>query len=244
MFSAGAQGARPFQFERDTFAFAHELVWEYRCDAATGAMTTVRANPPPTYYHRCFVMVRSVRQFLYHARFDPAAPAPDADACRGIIRSIVSRSPRRVSAAADRVAVPGYAGLRAFSQAWEPLLKAGCGAAWESYCLRSHWRIVYPVSRRHQQQTAQRLEQSVGDGGTPIVHLFRFPQITINHGIMLFAAAAANGECRFQAYDPNIPAHPVELIYRPTERTFYFPRNHYWAGGRLQVMEIYRNWLY
>ena len=33
------QPARSFRFERDTFAFAHELVWKYHFDPATGAMT-------------------------------------------------------------------------------------------------------------------------------------------------------------------------------------------------------------
>jgi hypothetical protein len=244
MISPGAQRARRFQFERDTFAFAHELVWQYRFDVATRQMTTFRTNPPPTYYHRCFVMVRSVRQFFHHAHFDPALPAPDADTCRRLIRTIVSRNPRRASADPDRVVVPGYAGLRAFSQAWEPLLKTECGRAWESYFLRSHWRMVFPVWRGHQQRTAQRLERSVLAGGTTVVHLFRFPRITINHGILLFAAAAADGVLRFQAYDPNIPAQPVELIYRDADRAFRFPPNHYWAGGKLRVIEIYRNWLY
>ena len=85
---------------------------------------------------------------------------------------------------------------------------------------------------------------SLRAGGTPVVHLFRFPHVTINHGILLFAVTAANGELRFRAYDPNIPAHPVELIYRQADRTFEFPRNHYWVGGRLHVVEIYRNWIY
>jgi hypothetical protein len=244
MISAGAQGARPFLFERDTFAFAHELVWQYRYDATTGQMTTARADPPPTYYHRCFVMVRSVRQFFYHARFEARQPAPEPEMCRRLIRAIVSRNPRRVSAEPDRVVVPGYDGLRSFSHAWEPLLKAECGAAWESYFLRSHWRMVFPVWRRHQEQTAQRLEQSIREGDTPIVHLFRFPHVTINHGIMLFALDAADGAVTFQAYDPNIPAHPVELIYRQDERAFHFPRNHYWAGSKLQVVQIYRNLIY
>ena len=186
-------------------------------------MTTVRANPPPTYYHRCFVMVRSVRQFFYHARFEPARPAPEAETSRRLIRTIVSRNPRRASAVTDRVIVPGYEGLRSFSQAWEPLLKAECGGPWESYFLRSHWRMVFPVWRQHQQRTAQRLERSLRAGGTPVVHLFRFPHVTINHGIMLFAVNTIDGTLRFQAYDPNIPAHPVELIYRQADRTFQFP---------------------
>jgi hypothetical protein len=244
MISAQAQPLRRFLFDRDTFAFAHELVWEYRFDTATGEMTTVRANPPPTYYHRCFVMVRAVRQFFYHARFDPALPVPEAAACCRLIRSVVSRNPRRVSAEPDRIVVPGFDGLRSLSRAWEAMLKAECGGPWESYFLRSHWRMVFPVWRQHQQRIAQRLEQSVSQGAIPAVHLFRFPHITINHGVVLFGVTAAEGEVRFQAYDPNIPNHPVELIYRQADRTFYFPRNHYWAGGRLQVIEIYRNWLY
>ena len=129
MISTGVQGARAFLFERDTFAFAHELVWEYRFDSATGALTTARANPPPTYYHRCFVMVRSVRQFFCHARFEPGLPSADAATCRRLIRAVVSRNPRRISAEPDRVVVPGYDGLRALSRTWEPLLKAECGAA-------------------------------------------------------------------------------------------------------------------
>lgn len=244
MISTGVQGARAFLFERDTFAFAHELVWEYRFDSATGALTTARANPPPTYYHRCFVMVRSVRQFFCHARFEPGLPERDAATCRRLIRAVVSRNPRRISAEPDRVVVPGYDGLRALSRTWEPLLKAECGAAWESYFLRSHWRMVFPVWRGHQEQTARRLERSLREGGVPIVHLFRFPHVTINHGILLFGVNSADGALRFQAYDPNIPHHPVELTYRPAERTFHFPPNHYWAGSKLQVVQIYRNAFY
>jgi hypothetical protein len=239
------QRLRPFQFERDTFAFAHELVWEYRFDPATGKTTTVRAQPPPTYYHRCFVMVRAARQFFYHARFEPASPPPaSAEACARLVRAVVSRNPRRLSAEPDRVVIPGYDGLRALSRAWEPVLKAECGGAWESYFLRSHWRMVFPVSRRHQEKTARRLAQALQQGGIPVVHLFRFPHVTINHGILLFAVAEANGLLRFQAYDPNIPAQPVELTYHLANHAFHFPPNHYWAGSKLQVVHIYRNWLY
>ena len=71
------QPARSFRFERDTFAFAHELVWKYHFDPVTGAMTTFKADPPPVYYHRCFVMARSTRQFFHHARFEPELPVAE-----------------------------------------------------------------------------------------------------------------------------------------------------------------------
>jgi hypothetical protein len=91
------QFVRTFQFERDTFAFPHELVWQYHFDPVTGAMTTFRSSPPPTYYHRCFVMVRSTRQFFYHARFAPQLPPLEPEAYRRTIREVVSRNPDRKS---------------------------------------------------------------------------------------------------------------------------------------------------
>jgi len=235
---------RPFLFERDTFAFAHELVWQYRFDPATGAMSTVRQDPPPTYYHRCFVMARAVRQFFYHGRFEPGLPVADAPTYRRKIGEVVSRSPRWPSGEAQRIVIPGYDGLRAFSRAQEPLLKAGCGGPWESYFLRSHWRMVFPVWRRHQERVARQLRQSLRERTAAIVHLFRFPQITINHGIVLFDSAEREGGVEFAAYDPNLPDHPVTLSFNRASRTFSFPRTHYWTGGRLSVIEIYCGGLY
>ena len=244
MNSPAAQFPRRFVFERDTFAFANELVWEYQFDPNTGAMATRRNQPPPTYAQHCFVLVRSARQFFYHARFEPASPEVDLPVYRRLIRDVVSRSPRRPSPAAGRVAVPGYDCLRSFSQAHEPLLKDECGGAWQSYCLRSHWRMVFPISRAHQDRTAQRLMRAFGEKADPMVHLVRFPQLTINHGMTLFDVEETPAQVRFTAYDPNSPDRPTELTYDRSQRTFSLPRNHYWPGGRVDVIEIYRGWLY
>lgn len=238
-----AQPSR-FEFERDSFAFANELIWEYRLDPVTGEMTTRRNDPPPTYAHRCFVMARSARQFFYHARFAPDQTVADAEAYRKIIREVVSRSPRQPSTDADRITVPGYDGLRSFSRAQEPLLKAECGGAWQSYCLRSHWRMVFPISRRHQAAMAEQLVKALDERPAPIVHLVRFPQLTINHGIVLYGVDEDAIGLRFAAYDPNVPAQASQLTYHRADQTFYFARNHYWAGGKLDVIEVYRGWLY
>jgi hypothetical protein len=244
MNSATASATRQFEFDRDTFAFANELVWEYRLDAASQKMVSRRNVPPPTYAHRCFVLARSARQFLYHARFDAARPVADEEACRGIAREVVSRSPRRVSSEAGRVVVPGYDSLRSFSQAREGALKGVCGGAWQSYVLRSHWRMILPVSRRHQERMAGQLVRSVPIRRAAIVHLFRFPALSINHGIVLYDTAETATGLRFAAYDPNRPGQPGELSYSRADRTFYFPRNHYWAGGAVNVVETYCGWLY
>jgi hypothetical protein len=244
MIAPTEQSVRTFRFERDTFAFPHELVWQYHFDPVTGAMTTFRSHPPPTYYHRCFVMARSTRQFFYHARFEPDPPPVEPEVCRQIIREIVSRNPRRACAEPERVVIPGYDGLRSFSQAHEPLLKAELGGPWQSYFLRSHWRMIFPVRGYHQKRMAQQLKQSLHERGLSLVHLFRFPRITINHGIVLYGLTESEQNMEFEAYDPNIPAHPVKLIYDRDRRRFSFPPSCYWGGGVLSVVEIFCDWPY
>jgi len=235
---------RRFQFERDTFAFAHELVWKYRFDPVTGAMTTYKADPPPTYYHRCFVLVRATRLFFDYARFAPELPPADVPTYRKLIHEIISRNPRRACADSERIVVPGFDGLRSFSWAHEALLKAGCGAAWESYFLRSHWRMIFRVSGRFQEKMAEKLKHSLQKRGMALVHLFRFPRITINHGIVLYDFTESNTQIEFTAYDPNIPEHPVKLAYEKARRVFTFAPSIYWGGGVLSVMEIFCDWPY
>ncbi len=244
MILSAERDQRRFQFARDTFAFHNELVWEYRFDPATGRSTTCRNEPPPAYAHRCFVMARSARQFLYHARFDPALPRAEPATCCALIREVVSRSSRCASVDADKIVIPGYDCLRAFSQAQAPLLQSECGGAWQSYFLRSHWRMVFPMSRAHQSRMSRHLLTVFPSRIAPIIHLVRFPQLTINHGMVLFDFVETEASIRFAAYDPNIPDHPAELTYDREGRTFFLPPNHYWAGGRVDVVEVYRGWFY
>ena len=79
---AGRPCPRRFDFERDAFDFANELVWEYLFDDVTGAVTFRRRQPKPAYTHRCFVLTRAARLFLYHARFELGQPMVDASVCR------------------------------------------------------------------------------------------------------------------------------------------------------------------
>jgi len=244
MMSPADSPARRFQFERDTFAFPHELVWKYHFDPATGAMTTYKAEPPPTYYHRCFVLVRATRLFYDHARFAPELPPADTETYRKLVRQVIARSPRRTCAAAERIVIPGFDCLRALSQTHETVLKAECGAAWESYFLRSHWRMIFRVYGRFQQKMAEKLKRSLARRGVSLVHLFRFPRITINHGVVLYRFIETEQEIEFTAYDPNIPEHPVKLIYEKKRRVFTFAPNIYWGGGVLSVMEIFTDFPY
>jgi hypothetical protein len=244
MTASSEQSVRTFRFERDTFAFPHELVWQYHFDPVTGAMTTFNTHPPPTYYHRCFVMVRSTRQFFDHARFEPEQPPTDTEAYRQLVRKVVSRNPRRICAESQRVVIPGFDGLRSFSRSHELLLKAELGGPWQSYFLRSHWRMVFPVHRWQQKRMAEKLKRSLPNRNLTLAHLFRFPRITINHGIALYRLTESEQTMEFEAYDPNIPEHPVKLIYERERRVFTFAPSRYWGGGALSVVEIFCGWPY
>lgn len=235
---------RPFVFEQDTFAFANELVWQYQFDPATGKMTNTRTVPPPSYAHRCFVMVRSARQFFYHAQFDPSLPEASNRHYAQCIRAIVARSPRRRCLPEERIVIPGFSSLREFSREHHELLKANCGGAWQSYFLRSHWRMVFPISRAHQARILSELQANIENGGSPIVHLVTFPQLTINHGILLFGKSRGEDAITFEGYDPNIPERPVKLNYAISNRTFQMPATHYWGGGPLNVIHVYQGWFY
>jgi len=104
--------------------------------------------------------------------------------------------------------------------------------------------MIFPVIWRHRQRMVRRLKRSLGERGIVPVHLFRFPRITINHGIVLFGMSETEECVEFDAYDPNIPAHPVKLGYDRARKKFIFPPTCYWGGGPLNVIEIYRGGLY
>jgi hypothetical protein len=233
---------RRFEFERDTFAFANELICEYEFDPASGRPRMVARQPRPDYALRCFVLVRAARQFFYHADFLlTQTPLGEAD-YRRRIRDVLCRNPRVPSLPGRRAVFPGYDGLRAFGRQWGRLLKAECGGAWRSYVLPSHWRMVLPITRRHQERTCAGLQARLVNGSPPIVHLVRFPQLTINHGMIVFGVEQDRAEARFLTYDPNTPEQPVLLTFDHAARTFTLPATRYWPGGKLNVIEIYRSW--
>lgn len=233
---------RQFNFDRDRFAFPNELAWEYQLDTKTGRMAFRPHTPKPEYTHRCFVLACAARQFLYHARFDAGQEIADAGCYRQLIRKVLSRSPRKPCAAKDQIVIPGYAGLREFSAAHEKMFKIECGGKWRSYVLRSHWRMVFPISRKHQQWTVTRLLAALKQGVSPIIHLVKFPALTINHGMIVFAVTETGDGYEFSACDPNNSEQPARLAFDRATQTFSLPANRYWAGGDLNIIEIYQSW--
>ena len=77
-----------------------------------------------------------------------------------------------------------------------------------------------------------------------VVHLARFPKLTINHALVLFDAKETDNQIEFQSYDPNQPESPMKLTFDRATRTFLLPANHYFPGGRVDVYEVYHRWDY
>ncbi len=238
-----AEARRPFNFQTDTFAYPNDLVWEYYFDEH-GKWTSRPRLPRPDYTHHCFVVARSTRQFFEHARFDPTQPVADGATYRRLIRRVISIAPNQTLPEANKVVIPGYANLHAFSEAQAPVLKAECGGAWQSYTQHGHWRMLLPFTRGHQKRMSEQLLADLKENRPPVVHLVRFPQLTINHAVVLYDATQTEKEIRFAAYDPNNPKVSVPLTFDRASRTFQFPANDYYPGGRVDVYEVYQDWRY
>jgi hypothetical protein len=236
--------ARRFEFARDSFAFANELVWEYQLDAATGRRVSGPRQPKPEYAHRCFALARVARQFFYHARFAAEQPVASDEIYRQLVQAVIARHPRIPCKCGEQIVIPGFSGLREFSRAHEKILKAACGGAWRSYFLRSHWRMITPFSRAHQSRTAKSLVAALKKNRLPILHLVKFPSLTINHCIVLFGVKEIGLGWEFESYDPNNSEKPEELTFDRSARTFFLSPNACWPGGALNVSHICRSWFF
>lgn len=228
---------------KDNFAFRNDLFWEYEFKPG-GIVRTRKIKPQPKHPHRCFPMVRTAREFFYHAHFDSQLSKIEEAAYRERIEEIIGRSSRRPSEPEQRVTIPGYDDLHAFSAAYPELLRAACGGSWRSYLQRGNWRMLFPISDRRERKTARQLAAKVRAGRVPIVHVHQFPDVRLNHAIMIYAAEEQENGFSFQAYDPNNPGNVAELRFDGLTDSFHFERNQYFAGGVVQVYEVYRGWFY
>lgn len=243
--SAGEVSSRArFDFTRDTFSYVNQTVWRYHMDPATGREVATRKKTPATYSRHCAVVVRAAKQFFDHARFEPFLPKVSAATYRRLVREVIASPADTVSPERDRIEIPGYSGLRAFSKDHEAMLKQECGGAWESYFHRGNWRMILPFPRRGQAETAHRLIEELRAGRVAVVWLIRFPQLSINHALLLYGVRQEADEVEFSAYDPNVLGHPSKLVFHRKDRTFTFPRSFYFAGGKVNVYEIYRNLIF
>jgi hypothetical protein len=238
---------RPYRFETDRIAFANQLEDLYQIDPAAGTTKILGSNPDATYVQHCFVLSRSVRQFYEFARFDPSRPRIDDDGYRKLVEEVVAGDLREEHPPARRVVIPGYDNLYEFSKDKETLLKKSLGSRIESFFQRGNWRMVFPFTRKSKRQIADTLFQEVHADRPPVVHITHLvilPDYDVNHAMVLYAADRGPDGIRFTAYDPNNPAKPATLKFDLASQNFTLPPSNYYAGGPVNVYEVYNSAFY
>jgi hypothetical protein len=235
-------GPRPLRFPADVFAFPNETVWAYDVDPVSKRVAWRTRDPAPAFSLRCGPMARGVRQFFANARFDPDALRADTAEYGRLVHAVLASDPRRPL---ERpIVIPGYADLRTFSADHAALMQAELAGPWSSHLQRGNWRMIFPFGGRHQEATARALLDDLGRHWPAIVHVLRFPRLTINHMVVVYAAEESPALVRFLAYDPNDASRPVALTYDRAARRFAFSATAYFPGGPVSAYTIYDGLLY
>jgi hypothetical protein len=231
--------ARAFDFERDTFAYTNNNYWVYDLDSDPSGTVVTERLEDVDHGQRCTVMSRTSRQFFYGARFEKKAPKLAVDDYRHLIRSVLSMSPRLDEPTESPVIIPGYADLRSLSVELEAILKEELRGRWTGYLQRGNWRMIFAFSPSQNRATARELVEDARRGHLPLVHVVNYPAIDINHTVLIFDYEESPLQIRFELYDPNNADNSGYLVFDRASATFSYNRTDYFAGGSVQVYEIY-----
>jgi len=240
---ADAAVRRGFDLERDVFDHPNQLYWEYEFDEKSGEQVGRPRDEPVEFGQRCMTMARGVRQFHRAARFEPDLPRVSEAEYRALVRRVFATGLREEDPD-ERIAIPGYADLRSFSREHEQLVKSETPGGWRSYVQRGNWRMFFAFFDFQQRATARELLLEIDREELPIVRVVRFPKITVNHALLLYAAEKTATQIRFFAYDPNHLEGPLELVFDRGSASFVLPRRNYFQGGYVKVYEAYHGWLF
>ncbi len=104
--------------------------------------------------------------------------------------------------------------------------------------------MILPFSKCHQEKTAITLARELHEGKPAVVHVLRFPKLSINHALLAFGVHESPQTIVFDTYDPNQPDAPVELTYDRARRSFSLAANKYFPGGMVRAYEVYNHWYY
>ncbi len=235
--------ASDFRFGRDTFAFANETVFEYDQGVAHLRKPSATENTQRPYNNRCFVMSRAAMQFRKFARFAPKSAPLDDRALAERVRAITGRSPwKEALPARQRIVVPGYSHLRAMSRTRARVLQDNIGIGWTTYFRFGSIRMLYEFSREYQGQTHANLNATLAHGGLFVAHLSTFPNLSINHAVLVYAHKPAPRKAsieRYVVYDPNHSDAPRELMWSSANRAFAYQKDRDFVGGFVRVYQVY-----
>lgn len=219
-----------FVFERDTFAFANQI-------------RSRNPHAPDLYANYCFVLARGLRQFFQFARFDPTQPRLDEAGYRARVRRVVAHPPWAPPLAPeDRVVIPGYPDLRSFTAAEERAVKAGLPGRFWTWVHWTNWRVVMPVTRRHQAQVAQEIVAELRQGRLVQLLVTNLPKWELNHTLVAYAARVEGADLEFVVWDPNDPSAPGRLTFQGGRGRFWATALHDTEPGPIRVFRMNYSW--
>ena len=240
--TAGA--GRPFDFQRDTFAYANELVFNYQ--NGVHVADTNASSREHSYTRRCFIMAAGVVQFWKHARFDPQAPPVSEDELARRIRLVRNRAAWWPGEPLEkRVAFPGFTSLHDLSAREGRLLRANMGAGWTTYFHLRKFPMPFTPSPEYEAHLCDDLRHWLQQGHPMVVWLYNFPHVNINHAVTVFEEIERPqpGQIAFHVYDPNYTDAPRTLTYDTVTRAFSYGKTFYFPGGPVHVRYMYTSLL-
>jgi hypothetical protein len=234
-----------FRFDRDTFAFANQTVFEYH--EGHPSLRKPSAVKRDAYNRHCFVLCRTAMQFKKFARFEPRSASLDDTSLAARIRAVTRRAARGEPLPEDqRIVFPGYKDLREMSKARRELVQRNIGHGWPSYFRISNARMMFQQGDGYQEKTHARLNATLARGQVFIGFLTTYPRLSINHSVLIYKQKSFSpnpGVERYFVYDPNHPESPRELVWSPRTRSFSYQKDWDFIGGFVRVYQVYSKWL-
>jgi hypothetical protein len=219
-----------FTFGDDTFAFANDI----------------RARHPDAedlYANYCFVLARALRQFHQFARFDPAAPRVSAEEYTRRVRLVTDHAPWQAALPAERVVIPGFANLRAFSAAEEAAVKAGLGSRFWTLVHWTNWRVSMPVPDGHQAAVLDEVLDEVAAGRLVQLLVTNWPKPELNHTVVVYGYRHVEEGVELTVWDPNDPAAPGAVLFDARHERFVASHVYDTRVGPIRVFRMYYSWL-
>jgi len=237
--------ASDFRFDRDTVGFANATVFEYR--EGHPYLRQRKKGEPKRYTRRCFVLCRTTMQFQKFARFDPHAAPLDDNALAARLRNVTRRAAWGKPLPADqRVVFPGYANLRAMSEARREVVRANIGLGWPTYFRLGNARMLFQHGSDYHKETHANLNAALARDELFVGFLTTYPRLSINHAVLVYKRKPApqnGGIDRYLVYDPNHPESPRELTWSSRNSAFAYQKDWDFIGGFVRVYQIYGKWL-
>ena len=242
-FARAGSTASDFRFDRDTFAFANQTVFEYHEGHAS--LRKPSATRRDAYNRHCFVMCRTALQFKKFARFDPHSTPLDDASLAARVRAVTHQATWTDALPENQqIVFPGYKDLREMSTAHRELVQLNIGHGWPSYFRISNIRMVFQDGAEYQEQTHTRLNAALARGELFVAFLTTYPRLSINHSVLIYkrkSSALNPGIDHYLVYDPNHPESPRELTWSAGDRAFSYQKDWDFVGGFVRVYQVYGN---